>query len=257
MREDSFSNNDLELDDFEYKTNVESPSHICNDDDDDDNGGDELVDLEPDSYSTSEYEISDKRSLKTYLSLYITDSVKLSSDVRLDLINEINDEFVDDDIAELGKPMLAQASLDDDEDERRMSLTEAGESLDANPDDCDDDDGIHLSSLRVAIDGLEELIDSADSRYVFVIRVWNVSTASQPNTWLVKRRYDEFYVLDTRLRQFHGGGLLASTTSANRSYLVSQLPPKPRAILSFSNKENNLQYLESLQNDFERYLQVQ
>lgn len=136
------------------------------------------------------------------------------------------------------------------------------ENEDENEDD-DDDTNLNLGNLRVSIDGLDEITVGENAGYAFVISVWNLdpkfisrSSGDSPS-WFVKRKYDEFYVLDSRLRQFHGVSLInTNAAAANRPLSSFQLPPKPRAILSFSNKENSLEYLESVQNDFERYLQV-
>lgn len=246
------------------------------------------------------------------LTFPIGSSAKLNSEVRLDLINEINDEFLDEDLLAMGqhsRPPQPHISLDEeDEDERcvvgkgvTMGGAESGNSMCGDDDDDDDDDeegensSLNLTNLRVSIEGLDECDTSlgatasggagggggARNGYVFVVRVWNLDPrmmeraggGETPN-WFVRRKYDEFYVLDSRLRQFHGGSLAMSSArpagspvaeSASRSAgvlrspttpSVAQLPVKPRAILSFSNKENSLEYLESVQNDFERYLQV-
>lgn len=205
-------------------------------------------------------------------------SAKLNSEVRLDLINEINDEFLEEDGMALGGSKPASASnpqnmsLDDEDDEDQkiymgdsVSGLVGGGVVASEDEDGDEDNNdsssINLANLRVSIDGLDEVNESSRTGYVFVIRVWNLDpklvvksgVGDTPN-WFVKRKYDEFYVLDARLRQFHGGGLMTGQQAKNQISVV-QLPSKPRAILSFSNKENNLEYLESIQNDFERYIQ--
>lgn len=167
-------------------------------------------------------------------------------------------------------------SLDDEDDEdQKIYMGDSvsgivGGGVVASEDEDGDEDSndsssINLANLRVSIDGLDEVNENSSSSsrtgYVFVIRVWNLdpklmvkSGGGETSNWFVKRKYDEFYVLDARLRQFHGGGLMTGQQARNQITSV-QLPAKPRAILSFSNKENNLEYLESIQNDFERYIQ--
>lgn len=240
-------------------------------------------------------------------------SAKLNSEVRIDLINEINDEFLEEDALSMGSNKLLATnannpnniSLDDEDDDfqdRKMYLgggdsvggmegglggmssddeEVGGGNSNSNADNDSTSSNFNLANLRVSIDGLDEVNEAGSSRtvYVFVIHVWNLDpklmekkatggAGGETPNWFVKRKYDEFYVLDSRLRQFHGGGLMNTPTSAASAntgsssqvtrgqITVAQLPPKPRAILSFSNKENNLEYLESIQNDFERYLQV-
>ena len=199
----------------------------------------------------------------------------MSSEVRLDLINEINDEFLDE-VMGADKPQQSvfgqQFSIEDEEEnitKKPLDLTslinENEEEEEAENED--DDANLNLGNLRVTIDGLDEITVGENAGYAFVISVWNLDpkliakSSGDTPSWFVKRKYDEFYVLDSRLRQFHGGSLINIGTAnagaaANRPLSTFQLPPKPRAILSFSNKENNLDYLESVQNDFERYLQV-
>lgn len=199
----------------------------------------------------------------------------MSSEVRLDLINEINDEFLDE-VMGTDKPQQSvfgqQFSIEDEEEsitKKPLDLTslinENEEEEEAENED--DDANLNLGNLRVTIDGLDEITVGENAGYAFVISVWNLDpkliakSSGDTPSWFVKRKYDEFYVLDSRLRQFHGGSLINIGTAnvgaaANRPLSTFQLPPKPRAILSFSNKENNLDYLESVQNDFERYLQV-
>jgi hypothetical protein len=60
----------------------------------------------------------------------------------------------------------------------------------------------------------------------------------------VKRKYDEFYVLDSRLKEFHG---ILDKSDAH-------LPPKQRNL--FGNSRN-IDYLRSIKSDFERYIQVE
>ena len=62
-----------------------------------------------------------------------------------------------------------------------------------------------------------------------------------------KRKYDEFYVLDSKLKEFHGGGL--SHINDKVESLNTQLPNKQRAMFFVSNSRN-LEYLNSVKNDF-------
>ncbi len=71
-------------------------------------------------------------------------------------------------------------------------------------------------------------------------------------TWFVKRKYDEFYVLDTRLKEFHGETIGVSET--NRPGISSNLPAKQRTMFLQSDAKI-LEYLNSVKLDFSKYLQ--
>lgn len=110
----------------------------------------------------------------------------------------------------------------------------------------------NLNNLKISIDDVEELLDKSGKWcYVFVIRVWNAKEAQQLanvageccTSWNVKRKYDEFYVLDSRLKEFHG---ILEKSDAH-------LPPKQRNL--FGNSRN-IDYLRSIKSDFEKYIQV-
>ena len=60
----------------------------------------------------------------------------------------------------------------------------------------------------------------------------------EDSTWQVGRRYNEFYVLEQKLTEFHG------------EFEDARIPPKK----SFGTK--NPEFLESKIKDFQQYLQV-
>lgn len=246
IQEDSFSNTEIELEDFEYKAEISDISNksdlIIAENDDDEEENEDLEDTDLD-YSSS--------------------SAKPSSEVRLDLINEINDEFLDEDILVVdgkssgtgGENVLSRFDdeEDDDKDDYYMS-------------DDDDSGNINLTNFRILIDNIDEVIDKSNNNktcYVFVIQVWNLDpmhpenkSSNEKPSWFVKRKYDEFFVLDARLREFHGGLISSADFNIrNPNQITVQLPPKQRALF-FNNKDNDLDYLSSVQNDFEKYLQV-
>ena len=161
-----------------------------------------------------------------------TDS-KSSIVMRLDLMNEIKDEI-----------------LDESNQSDSKSTNYVYENEDEEEDDDDDmhqnDDIENLNNLKICIDEIEELVDKSNKPcYVFVIQVWHIqfeaNNESEPN-WQVKRKYDEFYVLDTKLKEFHGDELSA------------ELPNKQRNI--FYSTSRNLEFLNSVKNDFAKYVQV-
>ena len=171
---------------------------------------------------------------------------KVSRAVRLDLINEIKDEFLDDDSENKSSSnnLLDEEEEEDDEDENNV----------------DNVDNVNLSHLRICVDDIEEFADKSNKTcFVFVIQVWNIQPRllsdneekrEAPN-WVVKRKYDEFYVLDTKLKEFHA--CLSSNEDPNR--LATHLPSKQRALFFISNAKN-LEYLNSIKNNFAKYLQV-
>ncbi|RNA09819.1 sorting nexin-14 isoform X1, partial [Brachionus plicatilis] len=166
--------------------------------------------------------------------------IKPSPQVRLDLINEIKDEFNDKDFS-------VEKSSDKDEDEE--------------VDSDSDENKINLSNLRIAIDQIEELVDKSNKTcFVFIIQIWAVDPKSpsdffnQKPNWSVKRKYDEFYVLDNRLKEFHGELINEMEYNVNNPNTITvQLPSKPRTV--FFNSSKNFDYLNSVKKDFAKYLQ--
>ncbi len=71
-------------------------------------------------------------------------------------------------------------------------------------------------------------------------------------TWFVKRKYDEFYVLDTRLREFHGEAI--GVSEMTRSGVSLNLPAKQR-IMFLQSDAKILEYLNSVKMEFSKYLQ--
>ena len=73
-------------------------------------------------------------------------------------------------------------------------------------------------------------------------------------TWYIRRKYDEFYVLDARLKEFHGGAIGAE---ASRNQFNVSLPAKQRRIsIALQSNAKTLEYLNSIKLDFTKYLQV-
>ena len=153
--------------------------------------------------------------------------------MRLDLMNEIKDEIFDE---KLDSQSIAEVDKEDEEDNE-------------DDEEQNDYDTVNLNTLKVCIDEIEELTDKSNKQcYVFVIQVWNISETNSdlsPN-WQVKRKYDEFYVLDTKLKEFHGDGLNTE---------IEQIPSKQRALFFISNSRN-IEYLNSVKTDFAKYIQV-
>lgn len=163
-------------------------------------------------------------------------------EVRLDLINEIKDEFT----GENDSNNSVEKYSEKDEEEINSDLEE-------NP--------INLVKLRIAIDQIEELLDKSNKTcFVFLVQVWTVDSKNQADfftrspDWTVKRKYDEFYVLDNRLKEFHGELINDLEYDVNNANTITvQLPSKPRNV--FFNNSKNLDYLNSVKKDFAKYLQ--
>lgn len=103
-----------------------------------------------------------------------------------------------------------------------------------------------LKNIKVSIDQIEEINEKT---FVFVIDVWDTKEQAKINedgqlcpTWSVKRKYDEFYVLDTRLKEFH------KTLEKNEIHL----PSKQMNLFRGSKFK---QYLISIRGELARYLQ--
>lgn len=170
-------------------------------------------------------------------------------EIRLDLINEIKDEIFDD-----GQAVVATQKEDEDVDDEDEDQEGGIETIDVN-----------LSNLRVCIDDIEEVTDKANKTcFVFVIQVWNLqptfkqldegsSNFDEVPTWYIRRKYDEFYVLDARLKEFHGGAIGAE--ASRQQFNVINLPAKQRTMFLQSNAKT-LEYLNSIKLDFTKYLQV-
>jgi hypothetical protein len=212
-------------------------------------------------------------------------NVRVGSEIRIDLINEINDEFLEDEVSPGGSTSATErsnqaASVDKfsaefarayshDEDEEDDYYKDDSQSAAAGEDGGD----INLNNLQIAIDEIEELVDKSNNKTCFVlaIKVWNLEVkygnqgqqagleeaafAAKPS-WIVKRKYDEFYVLDSRLKEFHGGLITSSEFNVKNPHKITvQLPTKQRALF-FINNTNNFEFLHSIKDDFAKYLQV-
>ncbi len=179
---------------------------------------------------------------------FLDETDETNRSIRLDLMNEIKDEIFEDSFKYDSNNILNEENKDEDDD-----------------DDDEDDyeyesqvENINLNNLRIWIDEIEEVLDKSNKTcFVFVMQVWNIQQENvnpdlSPN-WQVKRKYDEFYVLDSKLKEFHGGGL--SHINDKVESLNTQLPNKQRAMFFVSNSRN-LEYLNSVKNDFAKYIQV-
>ncbi|CAF0709444.1 unnamed protein product [Brachionus calyciflorus] len=185
------------------------------------------------------------------LNSFEDDSVKPSADVRLDLINEINDEFSDANDLIINQNETSNKTLENEEDEEDYDET----------DQESQHEEINLNNLRIAIDEIEELVDKSNKTcHVFIIQVWSIDSKKNEMSesspiWCVKRKYDEFYVLDTRLKEFHGELINNLDYNVNNpNQITLQLPSKQRALFFLSNSKN-FEYLNSVKNDFAKYLQ--
>ncbi len=211
----------------------------------------------------------------------------LGSEVRIDLINDIKGEFLENDS---NSPFLKKNGI---EKKNVASFSELKYSYSKDEDEEEEENEAHdknteamsnLSNLRICIDEIEELVDKSNKTcFVFVIQVWNLqpllehAAAKLKNeqnniedsnkmssfndelpTWSVKRKYDEFYVLDNKLKEFHGG-LISSNNEYNinnQNQITVQLPSKQRAVFLIANTKGQIEFLNSVKNDFTKYLQV-
>ena len=211
-----------------------------------------------------------------------------SSDEQFVLISEIKAAYMDDD----GESNNKANTNNNNNNNNRYPREEEEDEEDA---DTRADDMINLNELKISIDDIEELVDKSNKAcYVFVIKVWDErqhqqqqqqQTEARPETasvspdWSVKRKYDEFYVLDSRLREFHEGlfansgatsgatisgagssSSISSLSGGNHFATTSEkifahLPAKQRALF-FLNNSRNIEYLSSIKSDFVKYLQV-
>lgn len=191
--------------------------------------------------------------------------------VRLDLINEIKDEFLDDDLnsRRTGSINLFNVNEEDEEDDAEEDYEETNErmtndsSISAKMTNIDN---LNLNDYKIYIDEIQEQTDKLNktSCYVFVIQVWSPEHKStfdshaelDKPTWIVKRKYDEFYVLDSRLREFHGGLITNVDYTGKNTEQISVNLPSKRGTSLFVNPANDLDYLNSIRNDLAKYLQV-
>ena len=204
------------------------------------------------------------------------DSINRSGcEVRLDLINEIKDEFLDDDVNSVNKSNFSANDKNSLIDFVNQESNDEDDESNDEEDENDNVNNVNLNNLRICIDEIEELVDKSNKTcYVFIIEVWNLQPKNTTNknisqvknnnnesssipTWSVKRKYDEFYVLDSRLREFHGGLFVSSDATSNltnHEQIFAQLPPKQRALF-FLNNARNIEFLYSIKDDFAKYLQ--
>ncbi|CAG0904547.1 unnamed protein product [Cyprideis torosa] len=99
-----------------------------------------------------------------------------------------------------------------------------------------------LSAWRVSIPTVEPRFDSTNGQryFVFILDVRRVDvsedSAGTPSHWTVERRYGEFYILDSKLQEFHG------------DLAAAKLPPK--AVIG----AKTLGFLQSKRQPLEQYL---
>jgi hypothetical protein len=211
-------------------------------------------------------------------------------EVRIDLINDIKGEFLETD----SSTQFLNNSSSNFEQKNLTSQTDLKYNYSKDEEDEEDDEEYdknteamsNLSNLRICIDEIEELVDKSNKTcFVFVIQVWNLqpllehaaaeklkseqNNIQDPNasinsfseelpTWSVKRKYDEFYVLDSKLKEFHGE-LISSNNEYNinnQNQITVQLPSKQRAVFLIANTKAQIEFLNSVKNDFTKYLQV-
>lgn len=123
-----------------------------------------------------------------------------------------------------------------------------------------DEQVVHdLSSWRVRIDRVErsfrssptsfdeDYIDDEEDKLVYLIRVNDIKI---DDFWEVQRGFDEFHVLQSKLRQFHG----------NIKGIDFQLPKKRMQLFSTSSSysctSSNLDLLESYKQDLQKFLEL-
>ncbi|XP_071954615.1 sorting nexin-14-like isoform X2 [Antedon mediterranea] len=98
-----------------------------------------------------------------------------------------------------------------------------------------------LTAWRIEIPGLTILTEGNKDVYVYIINVKRIDIQAEQGretSWEVQRRYQEFYVLDSKLKEFHGG-----------EFDDVPLPTKR----PFGNKSK--EFIDSKRNCFEKYLQ--
>ncbi|XP_064595473.1 sorting nexin-14-like isoform X2 [Liolophura sinensis] len=141
-------------------------------------------------------------------------------------------------------------NLIDDFDTRTIAST--GSLEDEIPDSMfeetmvyDDSPVRDLSAWRVTIPRIGARPDPDNMKkqfFVYIIDVRRIDTGeddlTQKNNWIVARRYNEFYVLDQKLKEFHAG-----------VWADCSLPPKK----SFGTK--NQDFMEEKRDALEQYLQ--
>lgn len=191
--------------------------------------------------------------------------------VRLDLINEIKDEFLEDEMSSrrTGSINLFNVNEEDEDDDGELEDEEINEHMTNDqsiPSKMTNIDNLNLNDYKIYIEEIQEQTDKLNktSCYVFVIQVWRPEHKGAFDThadldkpsWVVKRKYDEFYVLDSRLREFHGGLITnVDYTGKNTEQINVNLPSK-RGTSLFVNPANDLEFLNSIRNELAKYLQV-
>lgn len=132
--------------------------------------------------------------------------------------------------------------LDDREgtEEAYEAYEDSDGDYDDNEDDDSDDEVYDLSYWHVIIANIDYIFEKNKKVYVFVINVERIGGKHETmneSKWQVVRKYNEFYVLDAKLRRFHD------------TVREAELPPK-RTILK---KDHG--YLESIRFRLQEYLQ--
>lgn len=285
--EDSLSNTEIDLDEMDYKSNEAEPTPYFN-------TRAEMADndMEDEEENSDRFDFENDENQHDFPTIKPNGDVRI--DLIDEIKDELSDEEMAIVEKTHSTPMLtrqetvisqeqASASMsfeEEDEDEQDFYQSHQNDEL----------SNFNLSNFRISIDEIEEIVDKTNkTSCAFVIQVWNIdsksgdkNTANQSSSsstnaanktnkddaklssgslsecesWVVKRKYDEFYVLDNKLKEFHGVQMGNSQyNSKNSNQITSQLPSKQRALF-FINRDNNVEYLNSVKADFQKYLQV-
>ncbi|XP_071489884.1 sorting nexin-14-like [Diadema antillarum] len=98
-----------------------------------------------------------------------------------------------------------------------------------------------LSAWRVSIPSVQQKQEGGKESFVFVINIQRIDVREgdgEKNSWQVERRYHEFYALEQKLKEFHGG------------FEDAQLPVRR----PFGSKSHD--HMEKKRPVFEKYLSV-
>jgi len=135
-------------------------------------------------------------------------------------------------------PEEGYEAFDDSEDD--LLSHHHSDMADDDDDDSDNDESFDLSYWHITIPNIDYVLEKNKKNYVFILKVERIG--GRPNSldeteWQVVRKYNEFYVLDSKLRRFHD--------SLNNAEI-----PAKRTIL-----KKDYEYLSSIRLKFQEYLQ--
>ncbi|XP_071813146.1 sorting nexin-14-like isoform X2 [Apostichopus japonicus] len=102
-----------------------------------------------------------------------------------------------------------------------------------------------LSAWRISIPRVESRQEAGRELFIFRIHIKRIdinTNSEERSEWEVERMFHEFYVLENKLSEFHGGF----------DFEDSQLPPKR----SFLVIAKNIEFMEKKRPAFEKYLQI-